>query len=175
MHQSNIWKESKTPFSALVLPQEPKLKSVWSSRLAPKWPTHTDNRFPFCKEDKEPKQILPFKEVPFEWSHRTEFCPQTQTLQHIRFFPAANGGHFSERSGSLLAGNSILYCCVSCKKWRIQGGGAPPPLPPSPLFLDQTEATPGHVDFQLFINIIYLFIYLSKLIFSLLKYCIWII
>ena len=30
-----------------------------------------------------------------------------------------------------------------------------------PLFLDQTEATPGHVDFQLFINIIYLFIYLS--------------
>ena len=129
MHQSNIWKESKTPFSALVLPQEPKLKSVWSSRLAPKWPTHTDNRFPFCKEDKEPKQILPFKEVPFEWSHRTEFCPQTQTLQHIRFFPAANSGHFSERSGALLSGNSILYCCVSCKKWRIQGGGAPPPLP----------------------------------------------
>ena len=126
MHQSNIWKESKTPFSALVLPQEPKLKSVWSSRLAPKWPTHTDNRFPFCKEDKEPKQILPFKEVPFEWSHRTEFCPQTQTLQHIRFFPAANSGHFSERSGALLSGNSILYCCVSCKKWRIQGGGAPP-------------------------------------------------
>ena len=45
--------ESKTPFSALVSPQEPNLKSIWSSRLAPKWPTHIDNRFPFCKEDKE--------------------------------------------------------------------------------------------------------------------------
>ena len=159
------------------------------------------SKFPFCKEDKELKKLITIERRPIWMVTPYNFVHRHKIYSTIRFFPAASRGHFSacsEGSGTLLAGNSILYCCVSCKKWRIQGRrpGAPPPLPHPPLFLDRTEAqraernfflhqpllsqglddrpsppalsegldpprhsAPGHENIQLFINIIYLFIF----------------